>query len=418
MQENQIKCPKCGEGINVQSLVYQQVNQQLQFQFREKQKEFEKEVSQKREEYQKFFSDLKNKEQSLQASINDGIKNGLQQERIKMEEFLKKEISLEYQEALNIAQKELQEKSNQVKELNASKIEIERLKRENSEIESKIKAQAQEQLTLQMQAFKEKTQQEMESQHLLRLKEKDKQLEDLQKQLQDAQRKATLSSQQLQGEVQELAIEEYLQTQFPFDSITEIKKGQSGGDCVQIVHTREIQNCGMIYYESKRTKHFQREWIEKLKNDMRQKGADIGVLVTEALPKELERMGLLDGVWVCRFEEFKALALILRENVIKVFLAKKTTENRQDKMQMLYSYLTSSEFKMQIEAIVEGFTQMQSDLEKEKIAMQKLWKQREKQIQKVLENSTNMYGALKGIAGNAISNIPALELDVVESDSN
>ncbi|TLD83240.1 DUF2130 domain-containing protein [Helicobacter sp. MIT 11-5569] len=411
MQDNQIKCPKCGENINVQSLVYQQVNQQLQLQFKEKQKEFEKEVLQKREEYQKAFSDLKNKEDSLQENINNGIKQALQQERIKMQESLKQEITAEYQEALNAAQKELQEKSNQVKELNASKMEIERLKRENSEIESKIKAQTQEQLTLQMQAFREKMQQEMESQHLLKLKEKDKQLEDLTRQLQDAQRKATLSSQQLQGEVQELAIEEYLQTQFPFDSITEVKKGQSGGDCVQIVHTREIQNCGMIYYESKRTKHFQREWIEKLKNDMRQKGADIGVLVTEALPKELERMGLLDGIWVCRFEEFKALALILRENVIKVFLAKKTTENKHDKMQMLYSYLTSSEFKMQIEAIVEGFTQMQSDLDKEKIAMQKLWKQREKQIQKVLENSINMYGALKGIAGNAISNIKALEFD-------
>ncbi|MBX7490215.1 DUF2130 domain-containing protein [Helicobacter turcicus] len=411
MQEKAIRCPNCGAEIDVQSVVYQQIYAQLQREQQQKAKDFENEMQQKYNKYQKALSDLKSKEESLQSSIENGIKQGLQQERIKMQESIKKEMLTEYQEALNLAQKELQEKSNQVKELNASKIEIERLKREKSEIESKINAQAQEQLTLQMQAFKEKTQQEMESQHLLKLKEKDKQLEDLQKQLQDAQRKATISSQKLQGEVQELAIEEYLQAQFPFDSITGIKNGQSGGDCVQIVHTREIQNCGIIYYESKRTKYFQREWIEKLKNDMRQKGADIGVIVTEVLPKELERMGLLDGIWVCRFEEFKALALILRESVIKVFLARKTTENKQDKTQMLYSYLTSSEFKMQIEAIVEGFMQMQIDLDKEKIAMQKLWKQREKQIQKVLESSTNMYGALKGIAGNAISNIKALELD-------
>ena len=412
MDQKAICCPKCGEEIDVQSVVYQQIYTQLQKEQEHKKREFEKEVLEKREEYQKAFSNLKTKEQAMQVNIDNGIKEGLQRERINIQESLKKEISEEYKSALEALQKELQEKSNQVKELNASKIEIERLKRENSEIESKIKAQAEKDITLQMQNFKEKIQKDIEVQHFLKLKEKDKQLEDLQKQLQEAQRKANISSQQLQGEVQELAIEEYLQAQFPFDDISEIKKGQSGGDCVQIVHTREVQNCGKIYYESKRTKYFQKDWIEKLKNDMRQKGADIGVLVTEALPNEWERMGMLDGVWVCRFEEFKALTLILRESVIKVFWAKKTTENKQDKMQMLYSYLTSSEFKLQIEAIVEGFTQMQSDLEKEKNAMQKLWKQREKQIQKVLESSINMYGSLKGIAGNAISNIPALELDV------
>ena len=119
----------------------------------------------------------------------------------------------------------------------------------------------------------------------------------------------------------------------------------------------------------------------------------------------------MEGIWVCRFDEFKALSLILRESVIRIFFAKRTTQNKEGKMQMLYDYLTSSDFKMQIEAIVEGFTQMQSDLEREKNAMQKLWKQREKQIQKVLEGSTGIYGSIKGIAGNVIANIPALDLD-------
>lgn len=417
MQEKAIQCPNCKTEINVQSVVYQQIYAQLQQEQQKEKEKFDKEVQEKRKEYQNAFNDLKEQQQSLQVTIDNGIQKGLQQERTKMQEILRKEVLEEHKSALEAMQKELQEKSNQVKELNTAKIEIERLKRENSEIESKINAQAQEQLTLQMQAFKEKTQQEIESQHLLKLKEKEKQLEDLQKQLQEAQRKATIGSQQLQGEVQELAIEEYLQAQFPLDSITEIKKGQNGGDCVQIVHTEGSQNCGKIYYESKRTKHFQKEWIEKLKNDMRANGADIGVLVTEALPKEFERMGMLDGIWVCTFYEFKALVLVLRDSLIKIAWAKKTAENKQDKMQMLYSYLTSSEFKMQIEAIVEGFTQMQNDLDKEKNAMQKLWKQREKQIQKVLEGSISMYGALKGIAGNAISNIPALELDFVKLEN-
>jgi len=143
---------------------------------------------------------------------------------------------------------------------------------------------------------------------------------------------------------------------------------------------------------------------------MREKGVDIGVLVTNVLPKEFDRMGLMDGVWVCTYEEFKALSFILREKIIALNMAKKSGENQTDKMSLLYSYLTSNEFKMQIEAIVEGFTQMQTDLDSEKRALARIWKQREKQITKVLENATGMYGSIRGIAGNAIGHVKALEL--------
>lgn len=143
---------------------------------------------------------------------------------------------------------------------------------------------------------------------------------------------------------------------------------------------------------------------------MRDRGADIGVLVTSTMPKDMDRMGLLDGVWVCTYEEFKGLSMVLRENVIRMARALLSEENKTDKMTMLYSFLTSNEFKMQIEAIVEGFSQMQADLDSERRAMQRIWKQREKQINKVLENTTGMYGSIQGIAGNAIGNIKALEL--------
>ncbi len=217
-------------------------------------------------------------------------------------------------------------------------------------------------------------------------------------------------NQQTQGEVQELAIEEWLATHFPFDTIDEIKKGMRGADCIQIVNTREIQNCGTIYYESKRTKEFQKSWIEKFKADIREKGADIGVLITETLPKELERMSLVEGIWICTYDEFKALSYVLREHIVKLSHFMQTQENKSDKMSILYSYLTSTEFRMQIEAIVEGFTQMQSDLDSEKRALARIWKQREKQIQKVLDNNTGMYGSIRGIAGSAVSSIKALEL--------
>lgn len=215
---------------------------------------------------------------------------------------------------------------------------------------------------------------------------------------------------QLQGEVQELAIEEYLTDKYPFDVIQEIKKGARGADCIQVVHTREVQNCGKIYYESKRTKDFQKTWIEKFKADMRDKAVDVGVLVTEVLPSGIDRMGLVDGVWVCTFKEFKGLSSVLRDGVINIHRAKRTQENKTDKMSLIYGYLTSTEFNMQIEAIVEGFTTMKTDLETEKRSMARIWKQRDKQIDKVLDNTIGMYGSIKGIAGDAIGTVKSLEL--------
>jgi hypothetical protein len=215
---------------------------------------------------------------------------------------------------------------------------------------------------------------------------------------------------QLQGEVQELAIEEWLIAQFPLDTISEIKKGARGGDCVQTVNTRTRQNCGTIYYESKRTKDFQATWIEKFKTDIREKGANIGVLVTDAMPAGMERMSMKEGIWICNYEEFKGLCKVLRESIVQLDAALSTQENKGDKMSLLYDFLTSNTFKLQIEAIVEGFTQMQSDLESEKRALQRIWKQREKQIEKVIHNTIDFYGSVKGIAGSAIGDIKALEL--------
>ena len=155
---------------------------------------------------------------------------------------------------------------------------------------------------------------------------------------------------------------------------------------------------------------------------MREKGADIGVLVTDVMPSDMQRMGLYEGIWICSFEEFKGLSAVLREQIIKIHHAMKSQENKTDKMSLLYGFLTSNEFKMQIEAIVEAFTTMQSDLDSEKRSMQRIWKQREKQIEKVLDNTINMYGSIRGIAGNAIGNIKALELeysgDIIDGDGN
>ncbi|GAA7188437.1 DUF2130 domain-containing protein [Helicobacter pylori] len=424
MQENQtipFICPKCQAPINVNEALYKQIEQENQSRFLAQQKAFEKEVNEKRVQYQSHFKALEQKEEALKerereqkAQFDNAVKQAstlaLQDERAKIIEEARKNAFLEQQKGLELLQKELEEKSKQVQELHQKEAEIERLKRENNEAESRLKAENEKKLNEKLDLEREKIEKALHEKNELKFKQQEEQLEMLRNELKNAQRKAELSSQQLQGEVQELAIEEFLRQKFPLDCIEEIKKGQRGGDCIQLVHTREFQNCGKIYYESKRTKEFQKAWVEKLKSDMREIGADVGVIVSEALPKEMERMGLFEGVWVCSFEEFKGLSAVLREGVIQVSLAKKSQENKGDKVNLLYHYLTSSEFSMQVNAIIEGFEQLRADLESEKRAMNRIWKSREKQMEKVFEGTINMYGSIKGIVGNVIGQVKALEL--------
>jgi hypothetical protein len=213
----------------------------------------------------------------------------------------------------------------------------------------------------------------------------------------------------LQGEVQELALEELLRGSFPFDRIEEVSKGVKGADCMQIVVNAQAVECGKIIYESKRTKAFTNEWIEKLKNDMRNQQADLAVIVSETLPRDMSSFGFKDGVWICRFNEVKALAHLLRDSLLRISQAMVSQENKGDKMHMLYDYLTGNEFRQHIEAVVEGFVSMKETIGREKLQMEKLWKEREKQLEKVLLNTTQFYGSIKGIAGNAVGDLKLLE---------
>jgi hypothetical protein len=389
----------------------------------ELQKKLENEVNEHRKKYKDAMETLKKKEQSIKEQeeqiakkIEAATREKLKEERTRLYDEIRKEMKEEQKSQLQLLQKELEDKSAQVKELNETKAKILQLEREKEELASAIKLEAQQQMSQKLKEEREKIAKAAAAENEMKLKEKDEQMQQIKRQLEEMKRKAEQGSTQIQGEAQEVAIEEWLSMRYPLDTIEEIKKGARGADCLQIVNTRELQGCGTIYYESKRTKEFQPSWIEKFKTDIREKGADIGILVTTVLPKDMERMGQKDGIWICTYEEFKALSAILREQVIRVSHAMRSQENRSDKMGLLYNYLTSNEFKMQIEAIVEGFTQMQEDLQKEKNAMARIWKQREKQIMKVLENTTAMYGSIRGIAGNAIGHIDALELPYFEDE--
>jgi len=411
MEKNtQIKCPNCGTSIDVQDILAHQleeeIKQKYQSQLVVENKKFEQEREHLLKERDEFEEKKKKENELFQERLEKQLKEG---KRI-IEEQLKAKFLEEHSAQFQTLQKELNEKSEQIKELNRTKAEIEKLKREKEEIKETVEAASQKKLNELLYSEKDKIKKSEEEKNEMRFKELQKQLEEQKKLTEEMKRKQEQGSMQLQGEVQELAIEEWLMAQFPLDTIEEIKKGVRGGDCIQIVNTRSRQNCGKIYYESKRTKDFQSGWIEKFKADMRDKGAGVGVLVTEAMPTSFNRMGIMDGVWICSFEEFKGICTVLRESIIQLDTAISSQENKGDKMVMLYDFLTSNVFRMQVEAIVEGFSSMKSALESEKRSMQRIWKEREKQIDKVVINTIDMYGSIKGIAGNAIQSVKALEL--------
>jgi hypothetical protein len=409
-ESTQIKCPNCGTSIDVQDILSHQledeIKQKYQAQIAEEKKKYELEFEGLNQAKEAFEQKKKQENELFQERLEKQLK----EEKKTIEAQVKSKILEEQSEQFKALQTELNEKSEQVKELNRTKAEIEKLKREKGELKEAAEAEAQKNLNEILNAEREKIKRAEEDKNELRFKELQKQLEDQKNLTEQMKRKQEQGSMQLQGEVQELAIEEWLAVQFPLDTIDEIKKGVRGGDCIQTVNTRALQNCGTIYYESKRTKDFQPSWLEKFKADIREKGANIGVLVTEVMPSDMNRMGLKEGIWICNYEEFKGLCAVLRESIIQINIAIGSQENKGDKMHMLYDYLTSNTFHLQIEAIVEGFTSMKIALDSEKRAMQRIWKEREKQIDKVLTNTVDMYGSVKGIAGNAIQAVKALEL--------
>jgi hypothetical protein len=410
MNNNQVNCQNCGEPVDVQSILSKKLQDEYESKFNNKIALELSKFQEKEDSLNKIKTELEQKKKNQEEEIEKILNEKLISEKKNIEKKLIKKLSDSQKEELEALQKELNEKSEKVRELSKSKAEIERLKREKEELKDEVEAEAQKRLNQELIKEKERIRRTEEEKNELKFKELQKQLEDQKRLTEEMKRKQEQGSMQLQGEIQELAIEEWLEINFPLDTIDEIKKGARGGDCIQIVNTRTQQNCGKIYYESKRTQTFQPSWVEKFKADMRDKGADLGVIVTEAMPKDMERLGQKDGVWICTFDEFKGLSAVLRESIIKLSLAIASQENKGDKMNMLYDYLTSNNFRMQIEAIVEGFSSMKEQLEKEKRSMQKLWKEREKQIEKVITNTIDMYGSVKGIAGSAIQEVKALEL--------
>lgn len=401
-----IKCPNCSFEFPLEEAL----NDELQDVLRKKEKDLEKERQQMRQQmidYKKMKEDelLKQKqaqEDDYQKKLQEEIKKNNDQ----LETSIRKSLTGDYENRMNSLQKTLSENE---EKLNASrKKEAEYLQKEQQlktrEAELEIELQKKlmhERELLKEQVKKEETekQQLKETEHQLHLKELHKQLEDQKKLVDELKRKQEQGSMQMQGEVQELLLEEILRAAFPYDKIEEVGKGVRGADCIQIVHNQFGQPAGKIIYESKRTKDFKNEWIEKLKADMLGLGAEVAIIVTQALPSGMERFGERDGVYICTFTDVRSVALLLRNALLKIAETRKNQENRGDKMVMLYDYLTGTEFSGQWKAIREGFMSMKMSIQKERDTMEKLWKAREKQLEKVLLNAAHIQGSVEGIAG-------------------
>ncbi|MBK9284444.1 MAG: DUF2130 domain-containing protein [Sphingobacteriaceae bacterium] len=386
-----VKCPKCGNDFEVAESMKAAIQDKLK-------KEAADWKLKKDEEFKK-------KEKELQNQLKDSLKK----QKDFLEENIRKTLNSDFENKLKILQETNQEFENKLKLSRAKELEFLKKEQELKTKEQEFELEMQKQINAQRLVISEQIQKQEQEKNSLKLREYEKQLEDQKKLIEEMKKKSEQGSMQLQGEVQELALEDLLRESFPQDEIEEVAKGIKGADCTLFVKNSAGKTCGKIIYESKRTKNFAAEWIEKLKNDMRAQQADIAVIVSEVLPKDMNHFGFKDGVWICRFAEARALSFVLRESLIKIHSAMVTQENKSDKMSLLYNYLTGLEFRQNIEAIVEGFLAMKDSITREKLQMEKIWKEREKQLDKVLSNTTQFYGSVKGIAGNAIDDLKLLD---------
>ncbi|HEU5052232.1 MAG TPA: DUF2130 domain-containing protein [Hanamia sp.] len=401
-----IICPNCHHEFEPEDAIAKSLEKEYKERFDQDRKELLARFSEqqrKLEEQQREFERKKEKENELFAERIEREKLKLQTD---LQEKLRKSIHNDFENQLKLLQEANNDNEEKLKAARQKEFEFLQKEKELKNKAAEMELQLEKKLAAEREALieqirkQEKERNEMrETEHAMKIRELEKQLNDQKKMAEEMKRKAEQGSMQLQGEVQELALEEILGNEFPFDVISEVGKGIRGADCIQLVRNQFGQECGKIIYESKRTKDFGGDWIEKLKTDMRSTNSDIAVLVTKTMPKDLDCFGLKDGVWICTFSEVKALANVLRESIIRIFNSAKTHENKGDKMHLLYNYLTSNEFSEQWKAIREGFTAMKMSIINERTAMEKLWKAREKQLEKVLLNASHIKGSIDGISG-------------------
>ncbi len=349
----------------------------------------------------------------VRATVETDVKRQYEaqlQSAVKQAESRAKEQS---EQDLRLLREQLAEQERKTREAQAAELA---LRKEKAALEARAREldlEVARKVDAEKQKLEEQIRKLAADEQALKLKEKDKQIEDLKALLEEARRKSEQGSQERQGEVLELDLEAALARSFPQDEIRPVPKGMRGADVIQTVRDAHLRPCGTIIWEAKNTKAWSPAWLAKLKDDQRAVGAGVAVLVSVSLPEDVRTFKLVDGVWVASLSCYLPLATALREQLLRVAFAQASAQGMSEKMEALYRYLSGDEFRHRVEALLETFTAMRAQLAKERTAMEKLWNERAKQIERLVTNTAGMYGAIRGAIGSQLPEIPALDLEAL-----
>lgn len=405
MSDQTISCPKCGEQIPLTDALTGKIRDQLKG-------EIEKGVLEKERL-------LNQKEKILiesQKSIDEQVGKKLETEKVKMWKIAQEEAGKKLKLEMEDLRKSNEEKEKQLEDMRKQELELRKKARELEAKEKNMDVEFNRKLDEAAKKISEQAKQEADEASKMKLAEKDKQMEQLKKALEEANRKADQGSMQVQGDAQETDLKQALQNTFMADSIEDIKTGIRGADLAQTVFSSMGQQQGLILWESKNQKIWQAEWIKKLKDDQGEKKADIAIIVTQVLPDGIETFGFRDGIWITGYKYALPLVAALRYQLMELNRIKQSLQGKDTKMELLFNYLGGTEFKNRIETIVMAFMSLKSGLDTERRAMEKIWNRREKEIDRVIKNTTGFYGDLEGIMGTSLPVIKALELPPGENE--
>jgi len=395
---DRIKCPSCGEAIPIGEAIYHQIAEKAERDLRAKSVQQEQALAARERQ-------LATREAAVDQQVQARVEAATAELKAQADQQARQSVSMELEDL----RRQAAEKDERLQAAERAELELRKQKRDLEELERRLELDTARKLDAERRKIEEQAVRSIEEQHRLRDAEKDKKLQDAVAMNEELRRKLQQGSQQSQGEILELELEHLLRDAFPFDHIERVPKGVNGADLVQRVHNKNGHCCGTVVWESKRTKGWSDGWLQKLEDDVRIVKGDIAIIVSEALPKEIDNFGQVKGVWVTGRSCALSLAAALRCLLIEVATTRAAAICKNEKMEVLYSYLSGSEFKQRVEAIVESFIEMQRDLEEERRVAERRWSKREKQIQRVITNTSGMYGDLQGLIGSSLRTIPALE---------
>ena len=384
-----LTCPHCGDEISSEEFIKHGIQKQLD-------EHVQSTLQAEKELVKEQMESLAAQERDLQANLSKLVNQRLDQEKKKMRE----EVGKEFQNVIETNREELKQKSIELRRMRELEDEAERLKREHKDALHLAELDAKKSARLELDVQVQQAREALKSEHELEVMDLKQRLENQNAAIDELKRKKEQGSMQAQGEAQEVLIEQKLRDLFPTDVIEEVKKGANGADCIQHVHDGMVQTTVKIYYESKRTKAFSPSWIAKFKEDIHRLGADAGVLVTAVMPKGMTKPGLFEGVWVCQLQDLPLLSQLLRKHVLKYSAALVAQESKGTKMELLYNYLTSEQFANSIVRVLDRFSQLRDQLEKERRSLQKSWSKREKLLIQAYESLLDVNTSIQTIGGS------------------